>query len=153
MIDILILEGDVLEVLRSLPDHSVQTIITSPPYLWLRNYGIKGQIGLEKTPAEFIRILVEVFREIWRVPSENLFISFEPLLVGYDLINLQGIKQVIIGAQTNPKVDPPFQAIDQVEIAADKVGAKVFFKDSLPLHAKIRRELAWPLNKPKEVIC
>jgi site-specific DNA-methyltransferase (adenine-specific) len=71
VIDILVLEGDVLEVLRSLPDHSVQTIITSPPYLWLRNYGIEGQIGLEKTPAEFIRILVEIFREIWRVLRDD----------------------------------------------------------------------------------
>ena len=71
MIDILILEGDVLAVLRSLPDKSVQTIITSPPYLWLRNYGIKGQIGLEKTPAEFIQILVEVFAEIWRVLRDD----------------------------------------------------------------------------------
>lgn len=71
MIDILILEGDVLMVLRSLPDKSAQTIITSPPYLWLRNYGVKGQIGLEKTPAEFIRILVDVFHEIWRVLRDD----------------------------------------------------------------------------------
>jgi DNA modification methylase len=71
MIQILILQGDVLKVLRSLPSKSVQTIITSPPYLWLRNYGIEGQIGLEKTPAEFIQILVEVFREIWRVLRDD----------------------------------------------------------------------------------
>jgi DNA modification methylase len=63
--------GDVLVALRKLPDKSIQTVITSPPYLWLRNYGVKGQIGLEKTPAEFIQILVEIFREIKRVLRDD----------------------------------------------------------------------------------
>lgn len=68
---ITIINGDVLRALRKLKDKSVQIVITSPPYLWLRNYGVKGQIGLEKTPAEFIQILVEVFREIWRVLRDD----------------------------------------------------------------------------------
>ncbi|MCK9591425.1 MAG: site-specific DNA-methyltransferase [Methanoregula sp.] len=62
-----IIEGDVLASLRKLPDKSCQIVITSPPYLWLRNYGVKGQIGLEKTPAEYLRIIVEIFRELLRV--------------------------------------------------------------------------------------
>lgn len=68
---ITVINADVLAALRSLPDKSVQIVITSPPYLWLRNYGVKGQIGLEKTPAEFIAILVAVFREIWRVLRDD----------------------------------------------------------------------------------
>ena len=34
-----ILQGDVLKGLASLPDGSVHAVITSPPYLWVRDYG------------------------------------------------------------------------------------------------------------------
>ena len=34
-----IIQGDCLEVLKTLPDQSVQTIVTSPPYYGLRDYG------------------------------------------------------------------------------------------------------------------
>ena len=59
--------GDVLEVLRTLPSESVDCCITSPPYWGLRNYGIEGQIGLEKTQEEYVQKMVEVFREVRRV--------------------------------------------------------------------------------------
>ncbi|SFC83753.1 DNA modification methylase [Pseudomonas citronellolis] len=62
-----ILVGDCLELLRAMPDESVHCCITSPPYFGLRDYGMAGQIGLEKTPAEFVARLVEVFREVRRV--------------------------------------------------------------------------------------
>ena len=62
-----LLMGDALEQLRTLPDESVQTCVTSPPYWGLRDYGVEGQIGLEPTPAEFLKRLVEVFREVRRV--------------------------------------------------------------------------------------
>jgi site-specific DNA-methyltransferase (cytosine-N4-specific) len=47
--DCFVLEADVTEALPLLPDASVQCIITSPPYWGLRDYGIRGQIGLEPT--------------------------------------------------------------------------------------------------------
>jgi DNA modification methylase len=59
--------GDALETLRTLPDESVQCCITSPPYWGLRDYGVDGQLGLEKTPEEYIAKMVEVFREVRRV--------------------------------------------------------------------------------------
>lgn len=62
-----ILTGDALAMLRTLPDESVQTCVTSPPYFGLRNYAMPGQIGLERTPAEYVAKLVEVFREVRRV--------------------------------------------------------------------------------------
>ena len=64
---ITILPGDVVEQLRTLPDCSVQCVVTSPPYYGLRNYGVEGQIGLEDTPEAFIQKIVEVFREVKRV--------------------------------------------------------------------------------------
>jgi DNA modification methylase len=59
--------GDALEVLRTMPEASVQCCVTSPPYYGLRDYGVEGQIGLERTPELFIERLVAVFREVRRV--------------------------------------------------------------------------------------
>ncbi len=66
-----ILEGDVRETLRTLPDQCVQTCVTSPPYFGLRDYGVDGQIGLEQTPDEFVAQLVAVFREVRRVLRDD----------------------------------------------------------------------------------
>jgi DNA modification methylase len=62
-----IIEGDCRDALATLPERSVQTCITSPPYFGLRDYGHDGQIGLEPTPDEFVQALVGVFREVRRV--------------------------------------------------------------------------------------
>jgi hypothetical protein len=63
--------GDCREVLRTLPERSVQCVITSPPYFGLRDYGDPGQIGLEQTPDEFVAALVQVFREVRRVLRDD----------------------------------------------------------------------------------
>jgi DNA modification methylase len=42
--------GDALAVLRELPSDSVDCVVTSPPYWGLRDYGVDGQVGLERTP-------------------------------------------------------------------------------------------------------
>lgn len=62
-----ILQGDVLDRLRELPEESVHCVITSPPYWGLRDYGVPGQIGLEPTVQEYIDKMVVVFREVRRV--------------------------------------------------------------------------------------
>jgi DNA modification methylase len=59
--------GDCLEVLRTLPADSIDCCVTSPPYWGLRNYQVDGQLGLEKTPEEYVAKMVEVFREVRRV--------------------------------------------------------------------------------------
>ncbi|MCK9371521.1 site-specific DNA-methyltransferase, partial [Candidatus Dojkabacteria bacterium] len=59
--------GDVVDVLKTLPDESVHCVVTSPPYFRLRDYGHPGQIGMENTPGEFIEALMTVFREVKRV--------------------------------------------------------------------------------------
>ena len=59
--------GDVIEMLKKLDSESVQCCITSPPYWGLRDYGHIGQLGLEKTPEEYVAKMVEVFREVKRV--------------------------------------------------------------------------------------
>lgn len=62
-----ILQGDVRKVLPTLPDESVHCVVTSPPYWGLRDYGCPGQLGLERTPEEYVRGMVDVFREVRRV--------------------------------------------------------------------------------------
>lgn len=54
-----------------LADKSVHMIVTSPPYWGLRNYGVSGQLGLERTPEEYIANMVAVFRECWRVLRDD----------------------------------------------------------------------------------
>lgn len=63
----LIIESDALFALQKLSSESVQCIVTSPPYWGLRDYGIEGQIGLEKSLQQYINKLVAVFSEAKRV--------------------------------------------------------------------------------------
>ena len=48
-----VIYADALEGLAQIPDGTVDTCITSPPYYGLRDYGVVGQIGLEATPEEY----------------------------------------------------------------------------------------------------
>ena len=63
--------GDCLDVLRQLPAESVQCVVTSPPYFGLRDYGVDGQIGLEVRPQEYVEKMVDVFRAVRRVLSDD----------------------------------------------------------------------------------
>jgi DNA modification methylase len=67
MAEIKLILGDCLEILKTIPDESIDCCITSPPYWGLRDYGIPSQLGLEKTPEEYVAKMVEVFREVKRV--------------------------------------------------------------------------------------
>ena len=62
-----IIQGDTLQVLKTMPDDSFDTIITSPPYWNLRDYGVEGQIGLEKTLDEYLEKLLAITQELQRV--------------------------------------------------------------------------------------
>jgi len=66
-----LLLGKSLEVLRTLPDESVDCCVSSPPYYGLRDYGIEGQYGLEETPAEYVEIMRAVFAEVRRVLAKD----------------------------------------------------------------------------------
>jgi site-specific DNA-methyltransferase (adenine-specific) len=62
-----ILHGDALEQLQKIPPAVVDTVITSPPYYRQRDYSGEQQVGLEKTPDQYITRLVNVFSECRRV--------------------------------------------------------------------------------------
>lgn len=66
-----IIQGDSLAVLRAMPAGSVHCCVTSPPYWGLRDYGVAGQFGLERSPAEYSDKMVEVFAEVRRVLRDD----------------------------------------------------------------------------------
>ena len=63
--------GNCVDVLRELPEQSVHTCVTSPPYWGLRDYGNPDQLGLEPTPELYVANMVQVFREVRRVLRDD----------------------------------------------------------------------------------
>lgn len=59
------------EAMSEIPDGVVQCCVCSPPYYGLRDYAVAGQIGLEKTVAEYVERLVGVFREVRRTLRDD----------------------------------------------------------------------------------
>lgn len=90
-----VIQGNVIDVLKQIPSESIDTVITSPPYWSLRNYGTspqiwdakegcehdqeihsafckkcgawKGELGLQPTFQLYIKHLCDIFDEIKRV--------------------------------------------------------------------------------------
>lgn len=63
--------GDVLTVMKEMPEKSVDCIITSPPYWGLRDYENDQQWGSEKTMTEFIERIVLWANECRRVLKDE----------------------------------------------------------------------------------
>ena len=66
-----ILNGDCVDEMKKLPEKSFYTVVTSPPYWGLRDYGMADQLGLEQTPEEYVKNMVQVFRELHRVLRDD----------------------------------------------------------------------------------
>jgi len=70
-----IYNGDCRELLAKLDDETIDTLITSPPYYQLRNYGTNPigwndgeyQLGLEPTIEMFVNHLCDIFDDVKRV--------------------------------------------------------------------------------------
>lgn len=83
---------------RRLPDeitaHSVDLIVTSPPYWRKRDYGMVGQIGQEKTPGEYVSAIIDAMQEWHRVlrPSGSVFLNIGDT---YCKKSLQGIPSLV----------------------------------------------------------
>lgn len=80
-----IFTGDCLHNLKKMEDNSVDCVVTSPPYFGLRDYGVDGQIGLEQTPADYVRAMVRVFRQVRRVLRDDgtLWLNLGDSYCGY----------------------------------------------------------------------
>lgn len=66
-----VLNTDVLDGFRLLPDSSINCIITSPPYWQLRDYKFEGQWGLEPDYRDYLEKLWSMMDEAWRVLKDN----------------------------------------------------------------------------------
>jgi len=123
-----ILHGDCLEVLRTLPAASVHACITSPPYWGLRNYKTApvlwggdpacvhdfpvdvdtcdacgawlGHLGLEPTPELFIAHMVDIFREVRRVLRDDgtLWLNIGDCYAGVAAAAAAGVKTTLEGS-------------------------------------------------------
>ena len=60
-------QGHAEEVLRKFPSASVNCVVTSPPYFWLRDYGVDGQIGHEESIIDYVDAIASVMDEVYRV--------------------------------------------------------------------------------------
>ena len=119
-----ILVGDVRTMLDTIPDASVDTVFTSPPYYALRNYGADDQIGLEANVDGWVDELRLVMRGLARVskPTGSLWLNLgdtysrhprtgappKSLLLGPERLALAMledgwiIRNKVIWAKTNP---------------------------------------------------
>ena len=79
--------GDCRDTMRGLKAQGVrvQCCVTSPPYYGLRDYGHPGQIGLEKTPGEYVAALVEVFEGVRELLADDgvLWLNLGDSYAGY----------------------------------------------------------------------
>jgi DNA modification methylase len=71
MSDFEILTGDCREKLASIEAKSVRCCVTSPPYFGLRNYGNDNQLGQESKPDDYVKEMVALFRQVWRVLADD----------------------------------------------------------------------------------
>lgn len=70
--------GDALATLKKFPAETIDCVVTSPPYWALRDYGVKGQIGLESSIEEYLKKLLAIFNEVHRIlkPTGTCWVNF-----------------------------------------------------------------------------
>lgn len=66
-----VFQGNAHSVLLDSPSNHFNCVITSPPYYWLRDYGIEEQIGQEKTVEGYVYAITSVMDEVKRVLKDD----------------------------------------------------------------------------------
>ena len=78
-----VIEGDCFELIKTLPDNSIDLVITSPPYADIVSYGKNISI---KKPDDYVDWILPLFNEIHRVlkPSGSFILNINDICVnGY----------------------------------------------------------------------
>ncbi|MGQ3549255.1 DNA-methyltransferase [Streptomyces rochei] len=113
-----VIKGDA----RSIPleDNTVDLVVTSPPYWQKRDYGVAGQIGQERKPADYVTAMMDCLNEWRRVlrPSGSVFLNVGDTWKNQSLAGIPGrieaaaadagwrIRNRIIWAKTRGMPDP-----------------------------------------------
>jgi len=66
-----VFQGDAHSVLLDLPSNHFNCVITSPPYYWLRDYGVEEQIGQETSVEGYVSVIASVMDEVKRVLKDD----------------------------------------------------------------------------------
>ena len=64
-------QGDSLACLKLIDAKTVNCAVTSPPYYWLRDYGVEGQLGQEHTVSEYVKAIANAMDEVHRVLKDD----------------------------------------------------------------------------------
>src|SRR3990167_9458019 len=147
-----IYRGSTLDVLKTFPDESVDCFITSPPYWGLRDYGIEGQLGLEKTPEEYVAKMVLVFREVKRVLKKevtlwlNLVDSYVSAKSRYS-----SVEQTIAGKSRGEPIDNNRPDLRGHKFLKDKDLSGIPWRVAFALQADgwyLRQDIIWAKPNP-----
>ena len=81
--------GDALDILRQMPENSVDCCMTSPPY-WNKRQYRDGGIGLESTFKSYIDHLLAICAEVYRVlkPSGSFWLNIGDSYFEKNLLNI-----------------------------------------------------------------
>ncbi|HXI85337.1 MAG TPA: site-specific DNA-methyltransferase [Verrucomicrobiae bacterium] len=140
-----LMDGDALTVLRTLESDSIDCCVTSPPYWGLRDYGVPGQLGLERTPEEYVARMVEVFREVRRVIRGTLWLNIGDSYAGSSMTG--GGKSL----ETNQHLDRMFKKPKQEVNAKPKDLVGVPWMLAFALRSDgwyLRSEIIWAKPNP-----
>ena len=82
--------GDSVKILKRFPSKSVNCTVTSPPYWGQRDYGETGAIGLETDFESYVRHLLGVFDQVYRITADNgsLWLNMGDRYVNKDLVGM-----------------------------------------------------------------
>lgn len=85
----LFLAGNSLEILKTIPDNTIDCCITSPPY-WNKRQYANGGIGLEQDYKEYMASLVSIFMEVYRVlkPTGSFWLNIGDSYKDKNLLNI-----------------------------------------------------------------
>jgi DNA modification methylase len=129
-----LLIGDARQLLPTIADGSVDTVITSPPYFALRNYGVDGQLGLESSVDAWVAELRVVLDELARVlkPTGSLWLNLGDTYSRHDRDGAQP-KSLLLG--------PERVALTMIETGW-RIRSKVVWAKTNPMPTSIRDRLS-----------
>ena len=67
----MLIQGHATKALELLPERSIRTVVTSPPYWSLRDYDIEQQIGCDESLDDYINGIVETFSKVRHVLKDD----------------------------------------------------------------------------------